>query len=91
MVVHGGTFKAGYLHAEHKKESYFLCGEGVAPGFDFNDFTYISAEELTERLALVAERATSGGNVEAEVERMQQEYVKLVKPELRRDFDRHYN
>lgn len=49
MVVPSGTFKAGYLNSK-EKGAYFLVGEGVAPGFDFRDFKFISFDELAERI-----------------------------------------
>jgi len=52
MVVPTGTYKCGTLM---KKESgaYFLCGEGVSPGFDFRDFKFINFAELSARIGKV--------------------------------------
>jgi len=42
LVVKGGSFKCAHLEAG----DYGLLGEGVAPGFDFHDFQFVSAEDL---------------------------------------------
>lgn len=45
LVVPGGYVKA----AELTQGAYGLLGEAVAPGFDFQDFTFISEDELRSR------------------------------------------
>ena len=47
MIVPSRTFKAGYLE---KGSTFFLCSEAVCPGFDFNDFSWVTEEMLNERV-----------------------------------------
>jgi predicted cupin superfamily sugar epimerase len=42
-VVKGGTLKSVRLEAGAE---FGLLGEGVAPGFDFRDFKWVTAKEL---------------------------------------------
>eukprot|EP00326_Haptolina_ericina_P024605 CAMPEP_0181181972 /NCGR_PEP_ID=MMETSP1096-20121128/7631_1 /TAXON_ID=156174 ORGANISM="Chrysochromulina ericina, Strain CCMP281" /NCGR_SAMPLE_ID=MMETSP1096 /ASSEMBLY_ACC=CAM_ASM_000453 /LENGTH=122 /DNA_ID=CAMNT_0023270529 /DNA_START=56 /DNA_END=424 /DNA_ORIENTATION=+ len=42
LVVRGGSFKCAHLEAG----DFVLLGEGVAPGFDFRDFNFVTAPEL---------------------------------------------
>ncbi|XP_065913922.1 uncharacterized protein [Dysidea avara] len=50
LPVKGGTWKCGHMivpesaDEESKKDMYTLIGEAVAPGFDFHDFTWVTAE-----------------------------------------------
>jgi len=56
LVVRGGSFKCAHL--ERGAGDFVLLGEGVAPGFDFRDFAFVTAGELKalvppERYALL--------------------------------------
>ena len=44
LIVRGGSFKCAHL--EKGAGDFVLLGEGVAPGFDFRDFAFVSASEL---------------------------------------------
>ena len=44
LIVRGGSFKCAHL--EPGAGEFVLLGEGVAPGFDFRDFAFVSAPEL---------------------------------------------
>jgi predicted cupin superfamily sugar epimerase len=44
LIVRGGSFKCAHL--EPGNGEFVLLGEGVAPGFDFRDFAFVSAAEL---------------------------------------------
>ena len=44
LIVRGGSFKCAHL--EKGAGEFVLLGEGVAPGFDFRDFAFVSALEL---------------------------------------------
>ena len=53
LPVKGGTWKCGRMllpesaDEESKKDIiYTLIGEAVAPGFDFHDFTWVTAEMI---------------------------------------------
>ena len=69
VVVEGGVWKAPQLIG-----NYCLIGEGVAPGFDFDDFKWGTLEELEE---LVTEEKAS-------------ELKRFLKNDPSRDFDRFY-
>jgi len=49
MIVPSQTYKAGFLE---KSSDFFLCSEAVCPGFDFNDFSWVTEEMLKDRLKL---------------------------------------
>ena len=58
VAVKGGTWKAGLLR--RGGADYCLIGEAVAPGFDFHDFTWVSADEVKKvRAGLARSEATS--------------------------------
>ena len=44
LIVKGGSFKCAHL--EPGSGDFVLLGEGVAPGFDFRDFAFVTAPEL---------------------------------------------
>ena len=52
LPVKGGTWKCGHMllpesaDEESKKDMYTLIGEAVAPGFDFHDFSWVTAEMI---------------------------------------------
>jgi predicted cupin superfamily sugar epimerase len=46
LVVRGGTFKAAVLESGGE---FALIGEGVAPGFDFRDFAFVTDAQLASR------------------------------------------
>lgn len=72
LIVKGGCWKAAHL----REGDYCLIGEAVAPGFDFRDFHYGSAEELSRSFpALFSANA---------------ELWAYVKPDLRRNFEDYY-
>ena len=53
LPVKGGIWKCGHLLVPNStdsssKDSYCLIGEGVAPGFDFYDFTWVTAKMVKE-------------------------------------------
>jgi len=48
VVVPGGSFKAVRLEEGFE---FGIIGEGVAPGFDFRDFKFVTEEELKGRSA----------------------------------------
>jgi uncharacterized protein len=50
VVVPGKWFKAATLE-KTREHDFALLGEGVAPGFDFNDFEFVSKEKLKRTLA----------------------------------------
>jgi hypothetical protein len=97
-----GCFKAGRLQGSH-----CLIGEGVAPGFDFRDFTFCDEHMLDERLRLGlmsvsnsqhGHEGRSGagreelGTAEAQQhEYLMKKYIAYVKPDRRRNFDDYYN
>ena len=49
VSVKGGVWKCGRLLTESSsKDAYCLIGEAVAPGFDFYDFTWVTAKMVKE-------------------------------------------
>ena len=48
VAVKGGTWKCGILSRQEQGYDYCLIGEGVGPGFDFHDFTWVTAKEVKE-------------------------------------------
>lgn len=48
LVVKGGTYKAAVLDPGAE---FVMIGEAVAPGFDFRDFSFVSAKQLSGRNA----------------------------------------
>ena len=48
LVVKGGTYKAAVLDPGAE---FGMIGEAVAPGFDFRDFSFVSAKQLSGRNA----------------------------------------
>lgn len=52
VPVKGGVWKCGRLLVDSadlpSKDMYCLIGEGVAPGFDFYDFTWVTAQMVKE-------------------------------------------
>lgn len=90
IVFPRGCFKAGHLNGP-----YCLIGEGVAPGFDFRDFTFCDEDMLQQRLAgassdqqqSAGDRGSGSGQ---HVEYLMKKYVKYVKPDRRRNFDDYY-
>ena len=48
LIVRGGSFKCAHL--EPGSGDFALLGEGVAPGFDFRDFAFVTATELRSLL-----------------------------------------
>lgn len=69
IIFPSGCMKAGHLNGKH-----CILGEGVAPGFDFRDFTFVDEDLLEKRV--------SPQNFE--------KYVKYIKPDRRRNFDDYY-
>ncbi|XP_065915555.1 uncharacterized protein [Dysidea avara] len=57
LPVKSGTWKCGRMllpesaDEESKKDMYTLIGEAVAPGFDFHDFTWVTAEMIHKTAA----------------------------------------
>lgn len=72
IVFKKGCFKAGYL-----KGTYCIIGEGVAPGFDFRDFSFVDEDALRQRLK----------DQPQEIEK----YIQYIKPDRRRNFDDYYD
>lgn len=54
LPVKGGIWKCGHLLVDptadpsSSKESYCLIGEALGPGFDFHDFTWVTAKMVKE-------------------------------------------
>lgn len=91
IVFPRGCFKAGHLNGSH-----CLIGEGVAPGFDFRDFSFCDEVMLEQRLGQKSSgdngssgSGSSGGGKNV-IEYLMKKYVKYVKPDRRRNFDDYY-
>ena len=48
LIVAGRVYKGARI-VEHGDCEYTLLGEGVAPGFDYRDFAFVSEEEMRTR------------------------------------------
>ncbi len=72
IAVKGGCWKASHL----REGEYCLIGEAVAPGFDFRDFCWGSAEELARAFPSILTT--------------QKHLLDYVKPDLRRNFEDYY-
>lgn len=73
LFVPGGVFKCAELESGAE---YGLLGESVAPGFDFRDFEFVTADMLRERLG------------SAEVARELLPFIKGIETE---DIDRYFD
>ena len=86
MVVGTDVYKCGCFDEKDPSLDYryFLVGEGVAPGFDYRDFIFVSTKQLLERLT----DATDASVFKFQLERLK----KFIHPNTEdRDFDRFYD
>ena len=62
VAVKGGTWKAGRLCTlKSGGADYCLIGEAVAPGFDFHDFSWISADKVKAAGEIVTSKELASG------------------------------